>query len=381
MKKILLADDSITIQKVVELTFSEGDYQVLCVGNGAQALRKVQEIKPHIVLLDVIMPEKNGYEVCELIKRNPATAGIPVLLLTGTFEPFDKKRADLAGADGHLTKPFESQALVSRVEELIAATPTLATDEGGGVMDIVSGGEVYHVDPGAEAAMRLTSTRPAPPALPPRPASAPKTVTPAAGPLPPSGPIAPAGADPGGAYVGFADVGYGQDRDGIIPDRYEPGGQGATATIRLRRGEDIPGMPPGSAAGAESTEGGFGGAFESQFDMLDDPGASPIDTAPDPAAAPISSTTEPAGEWEPPPEAPPAETWAAEEDPVRPAIPTGSAGPPPALSPEVIELIAEKVVRRISDRVVREIAWEVIPQVAVAVVRDRIRELEEKPTE
>jgi CheY-like chemotaxis protein len=119
-KKILLADDSITIQKVVELTFSEGDYQVFAVGNGSLALRKIQEVRPDIALLDVIMPEANGYEVCEKVKRDPETSRIPVLLLTGTFEPFDRKRAEAVGADGHLTKPFESQVLISKVEELIA---------------------------------------------------------------------------------------------------------------------------------------------------------------------------------------------------------------------------------------------------------------------
>ena len=63
MKTILLADDSITIQKVVELTFSDGDYRVFCVSNGAQAIRKAAEVRPDVALLDVIMPEKNGYEV------------------------------------------------------------------------------------------------------------------------------------------------------------------------------------------------------------------------------------------------------------------------------------------------------------------------------
>src|SRR5439155_23452715 len=94
--RVLLSDCSTSIQKVVEHTFSEGDYQVLCVRTGAQALKKITEVRPDIALLDVIMPEKNGYEVCEQIKRILATSGIPVLLLTGTFEPFDKKRADAA---------------------------------------------------------------------------------------------------------------------------------------------------------------------------------------------------------------------------------------------------------------------------------------------
>ena len=145
MKTILLADDSITIQKVVELTFSEADYRVVCVSSGGQALKKVSEMRPDIILLDVIMPEKNGYEVCEQLKRSPVTSGIPVLLLTGTFEPFDRKRADAAGANGHLTKPFESQVLVAKVEELIASTPSVAVDEQGGQMDIISGGDAKSI--------------------------------------------------------------------------------------------------------------------------------------------------------------------------------------------------------------------------------------------
>ncbi|HEX9427185.1 MAG TPA: response regulator, partial [Candidatus Polarisedimenticolia bacterium] len=187
MKKILLADDSITIQKVVELTFSEGDYQVVCVSNGAQALKKVGESRPDIVLLDVIMPEKNGYEVCEQIKRNPATSSIPVLLLTGTFEPFDKKKAEAAGAQGHLTKPFESQVLVAKVEEMINATPRVSSAEAGG-MDVISGGDVYHVDPARPQQSMQPTAAPVPAGLssaPPFPGSAAPGQT--ANPMPPLG--------------------------------------------------------------------------------------------------------------------------------------------------------------------------------------------------
>src|SRR5258706_4200510 len=119
-KKILLADDSITIQKVVELTFSDGDYEVTAVNNGAKAVAKLGEMRPDIILSDIIMPEKNGYEVCEYVKSHPDYRNIPVILLTGTFEPFDLDRADKAGCDAVVTKPFESQSLIQKVEELIA---------------------------------------------------------------------------------------------------------------------------------------------------------------------------------------------------------------------------------------------------------------------
>ena len=120
-KKILLADDSITIQKVVELTFSDGDYEVTAVNNGAKAILKLAEMRPDIILSDIIMPEKNGYEVCEYVKSHPEFRTIPVILLTGTFEPFDPDRADKAGCDAVVTKPFESQSLIHKVEELIEA--------------------------------------------------------------------------------------------------------------------------------------------------------------------------------------------------------------------------------------------------------------------
>lgn len=126
-KKILLADDSITIQKVVELTFAEGDYEVICASDGAQAIRKIEESVPDVALVDVMMPQRNGYDVCAHVKQDPDLAWIPVLLLTGTFEPFDPRRSDEVGANGHIIKPFESRSLVAQVEELIEKHPRPAS--------------------------------------------------------------------------------------------------------------------------------------------------------------------------------------------------------------------------------------------------------------
>lgn len=127
-KKILLADDSLTIQKVVELTFSDNDYDLVCVGNGQKALDRVWEDHPDLILADVVMPEKNGYEVCEVIKSNPSTARIPVILLSGTFEPFDRERAERIGCDAIVSKPFDSQQLLAQVEALLARTATAASE-------------------------------------------------------------------------------------------------------------------------------------------------------------------------------------------------------------------------------------------------------------
>ncbi len=119
-RKLLLADDSVTIQKVVELTFADGNYQVQCVSNGKAAVQKIQDDRPDILLCDVIMPEMNGYDVASFVKRNPAYSAIPVILLTGTFEPFDEEKARLSGADSYITKPFDSKMLVDKVEELLS---------------------------------------------------------------------------------------------------------------------------------------------------------------------------------------------------------------------------------------------------------------------
>jgi CheY-like chemotaxis protein len=118
--KILLADDSITIQKVIELTFSDEDFDVVTVGNGRLAMDRLEEVRPDIVLCDIIMPEKDGYEVCDFIKKSAAFSHVPVLLLTGAFEPFDQERAARVGCDGFLAKPFEPQSLIAKVKDLLA---------------------------------------------------------------------------------------------------------------------------------------------------------------------------------------------------------------------------------------------------------------------
>jgi CheY-like chemotaxis protein len=120
-KTLLLADDSVTIQKVVGISFASEDIQLVTVDNGTAAVAKAKELRPDIVLADVVMPGLNGYEVCRQIKADPTLRHIPVLLLTGTFEAFDEVRAREAGSDGHITKPFEAQALVDLVNARLAA--------------------------------------------------------------------------------------------------------------------------------------------------------------------------------------------------------------------------------------------------------------------
>ncbi len=125
-KTILLADDSVTIQKVVGISFANEDVVLLTVDNGDDAVTRARESSPDIVLADIMMPGKNGYEVCEAIKADPELTHVPVLLLSGTFESFDEDRARQVGADGHITKPFEAQALVDQVNGLLERSATRA---------------------------------------------------------------------------------------------------------------------------------------------------------------------------------------------------------------------------------------------------------------
>jgi CheY-like chemotaxis protein len=119
-RKLLLADDSITIQKIVALTFADEGIQVVATSDGAEAIEKLEEISPDIVLADVFMPRKTGYEVCEHIKRTEKLKDIPVMLLVGSFEPFDEVEARRVGADDILTKPFQSiRTLVDKVNALL----------------------------------------------------------------------------------------------------------------------------------------------------------------------------------------------------------------------------------------------------------------------
>lgn len=123
-KKVLLADDSVTIQRVVEIILAEGDYALQVADNGNAALAKAQVDRPDIVLADVYMPGKNGYELCAAIKQDPAIAGVPVLLLSGTFEAFDESKALASGADGWIAKPFESSALIEQIDGILARSAT-----------------------------------------------------------------------------------------------------------------------------------------------------------------------------------------------------------------------------------------------------------------
>jgi CheY-like chemotaxis protein len=118
-KKLLLADDSVTIQRVIELTFSGEDVEVLTASDGEEALARIANDKPDVVLADIGMPKRSGYDVSAFVKGSPELSHIPVLLLAGAFEPVDDAKAREVQCDGVLVKPFEPQQVIARVRELL----------------------------------------------------------------------------------------------------------------------------------------------------------------------------------------------------------------------------------------------------------------------
>jgi CheY-like chemotaxis protein len=116
---LLLADDSPTIQRVVELTFANEDIDVVTVGDGTRAIEVIERDRPDIVLADVSMPGRDGYEVASFVRSDPARDRIPVVLLTGAFEPLDESRCETIGRHEVLVKPFEPRQVIAKVRELL----------------------------------------------------------------------------------------------------------------------------------------------------------------------------------------------------------------------------------------------------------------------
>jgi CheY-like chemotaxis protein len=117
-RKILLADDSVTAQNMGRKILADAGYEVVTVNNGSAALKKIAEIKPDLVILDVYMPGYSGLEVCQRLKESQDSSRIPVLLSVGKLEPFKPEEAQRVRADSYIVKPFEASELLSALSKL-----------------------------------------------------------------------------------------------------------------------------------------------------------------------------------------------------------------------------------------------------------------------
>jgi CheY-like chemotaxis protein len=118
MRKLLIADDEEGIRSLVRMTLESDAYEIVEARNGAEALTLARQLRPELVLLDVMMPRLDGFEVCRQLKEDPATSGIVVVLLTALAQQADRERGDAVGADQYFTKPFSPVALLGLVEEI-----------------------------------------------------------------------------------------------------------------------------------------------------------------------------------------------------------------------------------------------------------------------
>ncbi len=369
---LLLADDSITIQKVVELTFAETEHTVVAVGNGRDLLARLDSVRPDLVLCDVVMPDLNGYDICQRIKSEPATLHIPVILLTGTFEPFDRDRALAAGCDAIVTKPFEAKELVATVEELLVRSQSY----GDAPLEAPPGGQEFGVPEGVQG-IDFTTTgfermvaQPKPPELPPVDGieltmSSFQSQVGAPKPVPP-----PELTEEGGNPFAAPAAGI----DELTPsseDRAAPSGPAPTPAERqaaaLALLEEV--GRRSEAAASQSTvppPPNFVFAEESAEEPVAPP--PPVAQA-EPAAAPVVAA----------PSAVPAPAAAPAAHAVAPPAPQPAA-PARELSQDEVDRIARRALE-LAEPLIERIAWEVIPDMAEMLVRQRIRELEEAAEE
>ncbi|MGE5178904.1 MAG: response regulator [Bacteroidota bacterium] len=117
--KILVVDDEIYIVHILDFSLGMEGYEVVTALDGEQALERVASEKPDLIVLDIMMPKLDGYEVCRAVKSNPATRTVPVILLSAKGRNVDQKMGFDVGADDYITKPFSPRKLVERINQLL----------------------------------------------------------------------------------------------------------------------------------------------------------------------------------------------------------------------------------------------------------------------
>ena len=407
-KKLLLADDSITIQKVIQITFAHEDYQLTITDNGDTAFVRAEELVPDLVLADVYMPGKNGYELCAAIKQSPALQHVPVLLLAGSFEPFDEAKARTAGADAWIEKPFESQALIDKVAELLGAVPAASAAAEALSPAVEPKPAAETVEPFADFLIEETAaaaTLPEEFVFEELATAEPNfefiaEASPAEGAQPSAFGASPAVAT---AFSGF-DAGeeilpLGDD-DILGAEDFEPVAEISTLTPWSR--DEVPAdeLFPAFAELELPPVGPVDQSFtaaepmtESVVESVAQPAAEPVV---EPAAEPVAvlapePVVEPAAEPVVEPAAEPAVEPAAEPVVASTAEPVAEAAGEPVtiaaqqcatvLTAEELELIVERAVARALEKlagtVLERVAWEVVPDLAETLIKEEIRQIKE----
>jgi CheY-like chemotaxis protein len=351
-RKLLLADDSATIQKVIDLTFADEGVRVVAVGSGQEALDKLLELEPDIVLADVFMPSPNGYEVCEYVKNNEKLKHIPVVLLVGSFEPFDEAEARRVGADDILTKPFQSiRRLIDRVGALVtspqpvekerptAELPKVEEPDEEAFMD------TYDLEVTTADTLKLDEALVKNEQQVEQPAAATES-------LPREGKMeTETRNDSQSDSDVLLDLGepvraWVADEDEFVLDLDD---EPAVATP-MRAFVEPQVTEAAAAVGASAYQPEVHSAFA------------------DTQEVPLPSAMTPVSEVAVEPEPEPA---FAEPEPVATAAPSSTISTD-QLTPEMIDAIARRVVEMMSDKVVREIAWEVVPDLAELLIKQQL---------
>lgn len=116
---VLVVDDSPTVRKIVQLTLQREHIRVVTAGDGLSALAAVTDTQPDLILLDIMLPRMDGYNICHLVRNNPEYRDLPIIMLSGKDGIFDKMRGKLAGSTEYMTKPFDSTELVQTVRRYL----------------------------------------------------------------------------------------------------------------------------------------------------------------------------------------------------------------------------------------------------------------------
>ena len=116
---VLVVDDSPTVRKIVQITLQRESIRVVTAGDGLSALAAVADTQPDLILLDIVLPRMDGYNICHLVRNNPDYRDLPIIMLSGKDGIFDKMRGRLAGSTEYITKPFDSSELVQSVRRYL----------------------------------------------------------------------------------------------------------------------------------------------------------------------------------------------------------------------------------------------------------------------